>query len=149
MNESAKTINADMVQDFLPAEHCCLDHLGVAVRSIAEAQKFYALLGLRLMHEELVESEQVRVAMMVIGGSRIELLEPTAEDSVVGKFLVKRGEGLHHIAVSVPDVEATFARLRDTVRLVRDEIGMGAGGHKYFFVHPSSTGGVLVEVVGR
>ena len=127
-----------------------LDHLGVAVKSIAGARGFYEMLGMTVEHEETVEHEQVRVAMLPMGESRLELLEPTAEDSVIGRFLAKRGEGLHHIAVKVADVDAMFARLRENgVRLVSDRVRVGAGGHRYFFVHPSGTGGVLVEIVGE
>ncbi len=83
-----------------------LDHLGVAVRSIAAAKGFYESLGMMVGHEEVVEFEQVRTAMLPIGDSRIELLEATAEDSTIGRFVAKRGEGLHHIAVRVEDVDA-------------------------------------------
>lgn len=127
-----------------------LDHLGVAVRGIAEARRFYEMLGMKVGREEIVEHEQVRVAMLPLGESRIELLEPTAEDSAVGRFLAKRGEGLHHIAVKVADVDAMFERLKESgVRVVSDQVRFGAGGHRYFFVHPESTGGVLVEIVGK
>ncbi len=126
-----------------------LDHLGVAVRSIAAARGFYEALGARVSHEETVEHEQVRTAMLPLGESRIELLEATAEDSVIGRFVAKRGEGLHHVAVRVDRVDELFARLRaDGVRLASDAVRVGAGGHRYFFVHPASTGGVLVEIVG-
>jgi len=126
-----------------------LDHMGVAVKSIAEAKKFYETLGLRIEHEETVEHEQVKTAMLPLGDTRIELLEPTAEDSVIGRYLAKRGEGLHHIAVHVPDIAAAMAAMQSAgVRLVNEEIKTGAGGHRYFFVHPASTGGVLLEVVG-
>jgi LAO/AO transport system kinase len=127
-----------------------LDHLGVAVRSIAEARRFYEMLGMKVGREEIVEHEQVRVAMLPLGESQIELLEPTAEDSTVGRFLAKRGEGLHHIAVKVADVDVMFERLKESgVRVVSDQVRFGAGGHRYFFVHPESTGGVLVEIVGK
>jgi len=132
-----------------PGETCVLDHLGIAVHSIAAARKFYEQIGLHISGEEIVPQEKVRVAMLPLGATRLELLEPTAEDSVIAKFLLKRGEGLHHVALRVSDIDATFARLRGSVRLVREEIGIGAGGHKYFFVHPASAGGVLVEVVGQ
>ena len=126
-----------------------LDHLGVAVRSIAAAKGFYESLGMVLGHEETVEFEQVKTAMLPLGESRIELLEATAEDSTIGRFVAKRGEGLHHIAVRVEDVDGTFLRLKgDGVRLASDSVRVGAGGHRYFFVHPASTGGVLVEIVG-
>jgi LAO/AO transport system kinase len=126
-----------------------LDHLGVAVKSIAAARGFYEALGLVVSHEETVEHERVKTAMLPLGESRIELLEATEEDSVIGKFVAKRGEGLHHVAVHVDGVDAMFARLtRDGVRLASDSVRVGAGGHRYFFVHPASTGGVLVEIVG-
>ncbi len=129
-----------------------LDHLGVAVKSIATARKFYETLGLRVTHEETVEHEQVKTAMLPLGAltsqTRIELLEPTAVDSVIGRFLAKRGEGLHHIAVHVPDAAAAMAAMQAAgVRLVSEAIKTGAGGHSYFFVHPASTGGVLLEIV--
>jgi GTPase len=125
-----------------------LDHLGVAVKSIAAARGFYEALGLVVSHEETVEHERVRTAMLPLGESRIELLEATEEDSVIGRFVAKRGEGLHHVAVHVDGVDDMFARLmRDGVRLASDSVRVGAGGHRYFFVHPASTGGVLLEIV--
>jgi LAO/AO transport system kinase len=125
-----------------------LDHLGVAVKSIAAARGFYEALGLKVGHEETVEHEKVKTAMLPLGESRIELLEATEEDSTIGKFLEKRGEGLHHIAVHVEGIDAMFARLTaQGVRLASDAVRVGAGGHRYFFVHPSSTGGVLLEIV--
>ncbi len=125
-----------------------LDHLGVAVKSIAAARGFYESLGMRVVYEETVEHEKVKTAMLPVGESRIELLEPTEEDSVIGKFLAKRGEGLHHIAVQVNGIDAMFAKLKaEGVRLASDAVRIGAGGHRYFFVHPASTGGVLLEIV--
>ena len=124
-----------------------VDHLGVAVRSVADARKFYEMLGLTVSGEEVVEHERVRVAMVPVGETRIELLEPTHPDSVVGRFLAKRGEGLHHVALRVPDLSAVVERLREQgARLISAEIKIGAGGHKYVFVHPASAGGVLVEL---
>jgi LAO/AO transport system kinase len=125
-----------------------LDHLGIAVKSIAVARDFYEALGLVMGHEETVEHEKVRTAMLPLGESRIELLEATDTDSVIGKFLLKRGEGLHHIALQVDGVDAMFERLKSQgVKLASDEVRVGAGGHRYFFVHPASTAGVLVEIV--
>ena len=125
-----------------------LDHLGVAVKSIAAARGFYEALGMRVAHEETVEYEKVKTAMLPLGETRVELLEATTEDSVIGRFVAKRGEGLHHIAVRVEDVDGMFARLTaDGVRLASDAVRVGAGGHRYFFVHPASTGGVLLEIV--
>src|SRR5579884_719338 len=124
-----------------------IDHLGIAVKSIAAARGLYESLGLRVMQEETVEHEKVRVAMVPVEDSRIELLEPVSDDSPVGKFLAKRGEGLHHVALHVDDISATLEGLKNKgVRLVSDELQIGAGGHLYFFVHPSSTGGVLLEI---
>jgi LAO/AO transport system kinase len=126
-----------------------LDHLGIAVRSIETARGFYEALGLVVSHEETVEHEQVKTAMLPLGESRIELLEATQEDSTIGRFLAKRGEGLHHVAVHVEGIDAMFARMTaQGVRLASDSVRVGAGGHRYFFVHPASTGGVLLEIVG-
>jgi LAO/AO transport system kinase len=126
-----------------------LDHLGIAVKSIAVAQSFYRTLGLTVSHEEIVEFEKVKTAMLPLGESRIELLEPTEEDSTIGRFLAKRGEGLHHIAIHVDRIEELFGRFRaQGMRLASDAVRVGSGGHRYFFVHPASTGGVLLEIVG-
>jgi LAO/AO transport system kinase len=126
-----------------------LDHLGVAVKSIAAARGFYEALGMVVRHEETVEFEKVKTAMLPLGESRIELLEATEEDSTIGRFLAKRGEGLHHVAVHVDGIDAMFARLTaQGVRLASDAVRVGSGGHRYFFVHPASTGGVLLEIVG-
>jgi LAO/AO transport system kinase len=124
------------------------DHLGVAVRSIEAARGFYEALGLVMGAIETVEHEQVRVAMLGVGESRIELLEATAEDSVIGRFLAKNGPGMHHVALLVKDLDDLLGRLPQSgVRLSSDGIKLGAGGHRYFFVHPESTGGMLVELV--
>ena len=124
-----------------------IDHLGIAVESIAAACALYEALGLRITNEETIPHEQVRVAMLPTGGSRIELLEPTSPDSAVGRFLQKRGPGLHHVALHVDDIAATLASLKQQgVRIISEEIQTGAGGHLYFFVHPSSAGGVLLEI---
>lgn len=124
-----------------------IDHLGIAVESIAAARGFYEALGLRVAHEETVEHEQVRTAMIPVGGSRIELLEPTQEDSAVGRFLKKRGAGLHHVALHVDDITAALEALKARgARLISEQVQVGAGGHFYFFVHPASAGGVLLEI---
>ena len=124
-----------------------LDHIGIAVRSIAEARKLYESLGLAVVHEETIEQERVRTAMIPAGDARIELLEPTADDSPIGKFLAKHGPGLHHIAVHVEDISGALETLKaQGARLISDEIQIGAGGHLYFFVHPASAGGVLLEI---
>ena len=125
-----------------------IDHLGIAVKSLAEARKFYETLGLTVMSEEVVEHEKVKVAMVPVGESRIELLEAAGADSVIAKFVQKRGEGLHHIAIHVPDLARAIESLKAAgARFISEEIKIGAGGHLYVFVHPSSAGGVLVELV--
>ncbi|MBV8114182.1 MAG: methylmalonyl-CoA epimerase [Silvibacterium sp.] len=124
-----------------------IDHLGIAVNSIQTARAFYEALGLTVAQEETVEHEQVRTAMIPVGESRIELLEPTNANSTVGRFLTKRGEGLHHVALHVDDIAATLETLKSNgVRIVSEDVQVGAGGHLYFFVHPSSAGGVLLEI---
>jgi methylmalonyl-CoA epimerase len=125
-----------------------IDHLGIAVKSLASAQGIYEKLGLAASAEEVIEGEQVRVAMLPVGESRLELMEATSENSAVAKFIAKRGEGLHHICLRVPDLATVVDRLKkDGVRLISKEIKVGAGGHRYVFVHPSSAGGVLLELV--
>jgi methylmalonyl-CoA/ethylmalonyl-CoA epimerase len=124
-----------------------IDHLGIAVKSIAGARGFYESLGLKIVHEEEIEHEQVRTAILPSGDGRIELLEPTSEDSPVGRFLKKRGEGLHHLALHVDDISATLEDLKARgARLISEDIQIGTGGHLYFFVHPESTGGILLEI---
>jgi methylmalonyl-CoA epimerase len=124
-----------------------IDHLGIAVKSLAAAKLIYEKLGLQVSPEEVVEAERVRLVMVPVGESRLELLEPTSEDSVIARFLAKHGEGLHHVCLRVSDLPAAVARLKQNgVRLVSENIKVGAGGHRYVFVHPSSAGGVLLEL---
>jgi methylmalonyl-CoA/ethylmalonyl-CoA epimerase len=126
-----------------------INHLGIATKGIDEALKFWAdALGLENVHTETVEDRKVRVAMLPVGESRIELLEPTSEDSPISKFLEKRGGGIHHIAVEVEDIEAALAKLkREGARLIDEEPRIGAEGCLVAFVHPASSGGVLLELV--
>ena len=125
-----------------------IDHLGIAVKSLEQARKFYEQLGLKVVSEEEVPHEKVKVAMIALGESRIELLEATSPDSVIAKFLEKRGEGLHHVAIQVPDLARAVEVLKASgTRFISEEIKVGAGGHRYVFVHPSSAGGVLLELV--
>ena len=126
-----------------------INHLGVATKSIGEALKFWGdALGLENIHTETVEDQKVRVAMLPVGESRIELLEPTGDDSPISKFLEKRGGGIHHIAVEVEDIEASLAKLKsEGARLIDERPRVGAEGCLVAFVHPSSTGGVLLELV--
>ena len=125
-----------------------LDHLGIAVNSVAAAKSIYEKLGLVPSPEEVVVAEKVKVVMVSLGETRLELLEPTSGDSVIAKFIANRGEGLHHISIRVPDLQAAVQKLKaDGTRMVSDEIKIGAGGHRYIFLHPSSTSGVLIELV--
>lgn len=123
-----------------------LDHLGIAVRSIDEAAQFYEkLLGMEIMHRETVAQEKVKVAML----PPVELLEATEPDSTIAKFIEKRGSGLHHIALRVDDFDEVVARLRSAGVRLLNEPRAGAGGHTYIFVHPASTGGVLLELIRK
>lgn len=126
-----------------------INHLGIATKGIDEALKFWEnALGLENVHTEIVEDQKVRVAMLPLGESRIELLEPTSEDSPITKFLEKRGGGIHHIAVEVEDIEAALAKLkREGARLIDETPRIGAEGCLVAFVHPSSANGVLLELV--
>src|SRR6266478_142135 len=100
-----------------------IDHLGIAVKSLAAAKGIYEKLGLTVSREEVVEGEQVRVLMVPLGESRLELLEATSENSAVAKFIAKRGEGLHHVCLRVPDLTAAVERLKkDGIRLFSNEI---------------------------
>jgi len=124
-----------------------IDHLGIAVKDLGQARKFYEQLGLKIVHEETIAHEKVKVAMIPVGESRVELLEATDAESVVAKFIAKRGEGIHHIALHVPNLSETVETLKKSgTRFVSDEIKVGAGGHLYVFVHPSSAGGLLLEL---
>ena len=126
-----------------------INHLGIATKNIDEVLKFWAdSLGLENVHTEIVEDQKVRVAMLPIGESRIELLEPTSDDSPISKFLEKRGGGIHHIAVETEDIEASLKKLEDNgARLIDEKPRLGAEGCLVAFIHPSSTGGVLLELV--
>ncbi len=131
-----------------PKSGFSIDHLGVAVKSIEAALDFYeGQLGMQVALRETVPHEKVDVAMLPAGGPRIELLEPAGPDSVIGRFLAKRGEGLHHVALRVPDLTAAVERLRAAGARLLNEPQTGAGGHRYVFVHPASTGGVLLELI--
>jgi len=125
-----------------------IDHLGIAVRSIDAALEFYRdQLGLDVALRETVAAERVHAAMLPLGESRIELLEAAEPDSVIAKFIEKRGEGLHHIAITVPDLHSAVEKLKASGARVLNEPRVGAGGHLYSFIHPSSTGGVLLELI--
>lgn len=126
-----------------------IEHIGIATHQLDDALKFWRdALGLEVKHTETVEEQGVRVVMLPVGEPRIELLEPTGPTSPVAKFLEKRGPGIHHVAVRVPDIRAALARLKETgARLIDDAPRVGAGGCLVAFVHPATTGGVLLELV--
>lgn len=126
-----------------------INHLGIATKGIDEALTFWQdALGLENVHTEIVDDQKVRVAMLPIGESRIELLEPTSEDSPISKFLEKRGGGIHHIAVEVDDIVDSLAKLKARgMRLIDEQPRMGAEGCLVAFVHPSAANGVLLELV--
>jgi methylmalonyl-CoA/ethylmalonyl-CoA epimerase len=126
-----------------------IEHIGIATPKIEDALAFWRdALGLTVVHTEEVAEQGVRVAMLPVGEPRIELLEPTHPGSPVAKFLEKRGAGVHHIAVRVEDIRASLARLkRQGARLIDEEPRVGAEGCLVAFVHPSSSGGVLLELV--
>lgn len=127
-----------------------VDHVAIAVRSIDESRRtFERMAGPAAGSIEAVESQGVRVLFIGSGAGRIELLEPASPDSTVARFLEKRGPGLHHIAYRVPDLEAALHRLAaDGVELIDRVPRPGAGGHRVAFLHPRSTDGVLMELVG-
>jgi len=126
-----------------------IDHIGIATERLEDALVIWRdALGLTVQETEEVAEQRVRVAMLPIGDTRVELLEPTTPDSAVGKFLAKRGPGIHHIAVKVQDINASLAELkRKGARLIDETPRIGAGGCLVAFVHPTSTHGVLLELV--
>lgn len=128
-----------------------IDHIGIAVKSIDDAQKLYTdILGLKVQELEEVPEQKVRVAVIPVGESRIELLEATAPDGPTAKYIEKRGEGIHHIAVRVDDIDQTLAELKSAgVPLIDEKFRIGAGGAKIAFVHPKGTNGILLELCER
>lgn len=125
-----------------------VDHIGIAVPSLAEATPLYAaILGSEAVGEETVASEGVRVAFFGHGAGRVELIEPTSPESPVARFLDRRGPGVHHVCLRVTDVESAVRRARDAgAELVPPGIRRGAGGRPVAFLHPRSAGGVLLEL---
>ncbi len=128
-----------------------IDHVGIAVHSIDRALGIYReAAGCEPAHRSLVEHEAVEVAMLPAGDSRIELLQPTAPESAVARFLDRRGEGMHHLALQVDDLDAAMRALKASGRkLLGDGAQTGAEGYRYVFVHPRDAGGVLLELVER
>lgn len=125
-----------------------LDHIGIAVETLEKGNAFYEALGLGPMHVEEVPSEKVRVGFYELAnGARVELLEPTSEDSPIAKFLETRGPGVQQVCFKVQDLKATIAELKAKgVKMINEEPRVGAGNCLVAFVHPKSAGGVLVEL---
>ncbi len=126
-----------------------IDHVGVAVEDLDEAISLYeGTLEMQLTHRETVEEQGVEAVLLDVGDGHVELLRPLASDTAVGKFIEKRGPGLHHVAYAVGDIDATLASLRDAgVELIDSEARIGIRGSRVAFVHPRSTGSVLTEIV--
>jgi methylmalonyl-CoA/ethylmalonyl-CoA epimerase len=125
-----------------------LDHIGIAVKNLNEAIDLYKKLGFELKEIEEIAEQKVRVAMLPVGESKIELLEATSEDSAIAKVIEKRGEGIHHIAVNVENIEKALENAKSNgLTLIDEKPRIGAGGKKIAFVHPKSTKGVLLEFV--
>jgi methylmalonyl-CoA epimerase len=123
-----------------------LDHIGIAVRSI-ETTRIYQALGLSIDHVEIVETQGVKTAFLSVGDSNLELLEPLSSDSAVGKFIEKRGEGIHHLCFRVTNLEEHLARLKKAgYRLIHEEPVPGAHGCRVAFLHPAAGNGVLIEL---
>ncbi|MEZ5064857.1 MAG: methylmalonyl-CoA epimerase [bacterium] len=128
-----------------------IDHLGIAVEDLAEARRVFSeVLGLPVEEEELVADQHVRVVKLNVGGSDLELLESTDPEGPIGKYVAKRGAGIHHLTLRVDDLEAALEELEEKgVRLIDRRPRIGAGGAKIAFLHPKSTGGILIELCER
>jgi methylmalonyl-CoA/ethylmalonyl-CoA epimerase len=128
-----------------------VDHIGIAVKSIDDALAFWqSALGVKCTGVEEVEEQKVKTAFLPIGDTEVELLEATSDESPVAKFIEKKGEGIHHLAIRVENLEAALAELKEKgIRLIDETPRYGAGGAKIAFVHPKSTGGILLEISER
>jgi methylmalonyl-CoA/ethylmalonyl-CoA epimerase len=123
-----------------------IDHLGIAVKSIDQARSFYEALGLAVLEDER-EEEGVRSVMVPLGDSQLRLLQPLGSGTPLGKFLDQHGEGLHHLALHVDDISSTFEEMKQSgVKLLSEDIEIGAGGRLHFLVDPSVANGVLLEI---
>ena len=128
-----------------------VDHIGIAVKNLDEALKFYEdILGIKCVETEVVEEQKVKVAFLPIGDTEVELLESTSEDGPVAKFIEKKGEGIQHIAYRVDNLEKALEELKEKgIKLIDEKPRYGAGGAKIAFLHPKSTFGVLIELCQR
>jgi methylmalonyl-CoA/ethylmalonyl-CoA epimerase len=125
-----------------------IEHIGIAVRNLDESEKLYtALLGVPPYKRESVESEHVMTSFYKLGPNKIELLMPTSDDSAIHKYLEKRGEGIHHVAYAVKDIEVSMKeKVKEGFRLLNEKAKVGADNKLVCFIHPKSAGGVLVEL---
>ena len=126
-----------------------IDHIGIAVKNLEEAARVYSgVLGLGSSGTEIIEGQGVMITKFTVGDVKLELLQPTDPDSPVGRFIEKRGEGVHHIAFAVDDIDESLETLKaQGVDLIDKEPRIGAGGSRIAFIHPSAAGGVLIELV--
>jgi methylmalonyl-CoA epimerase len=124
-----------------------ISHIGIAVKNLDEAIQFYKKLGLEVEGIEVIESQKVKVAFIPVGNVRLELLEPTSEDSTVAKFLVKKGEGIHHLALGTENLEKRLQEIeKKGIKLIDKTPRKGAHNTNIAFLHPTSTHGVLLEL---
>ena len=143
-----RDINPTPDEDELPPTGVRLDHIGIAVRDIETALTTYCKIGIEKGERETVSDQDVEVQVLLAGEARIELIQPTGDDSPVARFLEKRGEGLHHIAFEVNDLRDTLERLKsEGIRLIDEIPRVGVGGSLIAFVNPRSAAGVLIELV--
>ncbi len=128
-----------------------VDHIGIAVKDLEASLKFYeGIMGLTCTGTEVVEEQKVKTAFLPIGDTEVELLESTSEDGPIGKFIATRGEGFQHIAYRVDDIDAAIAEMKEKgIRMIDEVARYGAGGARIAFIHPKSTGGVLIELCER
>ena len=128
-----------------------VDHIGIAVKDLEQAKKFYTdILGMKATGEEVIEQQKVKVCFIPTGDSELELLESTSADGPIAKFIEKKGEGIQHMALRVDNIEKTLADLKEKgVRLIDEKPRYGAGGASIAFVHPKATGGILLELSER
>ncbi|PKN04561.1 MAG: methylmalonyl-CoA epimerase [Deltaproteobacteria bacterium HGW-Deltaproteobacteria-9] len=127
-----------------------VDHIGIAVKNLAESAKFYEMLGIQSTGSEVVAEQKVKVSFFPVGDSEIELLESTSPDGPIARYIEKNGEGIQHVALRVDNIEAALDELKAKgIRLIDEKPRYGAGGAKIAFVHPKSTGGILLELSQR
>jgi methylmalonyl-CoA/ethylmalonyl-CoA epimerase len=126
-----------------------IDHVGVAVSDLERATALYeATFGMPVVHRETVESQGVEAVLLEVGDGHVELLRPLGPDTAVGRFIARRGEGIHHVAYRVADIDAALAKLNEAgVELIDQEARVGIWGSRVAFLHPKATGGALTELV--